>query len=540
MKTKTLASIAFILALAFSVSLCLCGEKAYAQTSGVATIIHNGSALPSGAANFSEFILTTGTPTLYICNNSPSCTSSGQWVTSSGSTGYVNVALSNISGTAVDAGIYAGSGVTLTLGGFVGTSGANPTGVLVIGGNAYTGTSQTPGGVTFEPGTTAAVGATPANINFTGQAGFGTTGLGSNIYFTAGAGGSTSPLNAGLISFGAGGAAVVTSESSPLTGSFVPSIYSKVGAGSYNGEVDYVNGGSGNGVIRVTGMNFAFYADNTYDFDLAAYRPRSLYLGTGLYLGSTAVGFTGETSSVSGNLMAAGTVAGSSVLLCTDAAGHLTQTTSGCPPVPTTATLVSGNYVSASGAAAVQDSTVNAGPYLGSTLPWETVANCSGTALGTITSANTGYIFGLTLEFPEKTTKLEYDVVNADNTANTYDVALFLGVPSSTNNRVLHIGASSSTGLAGTTFAPANGWRGANWFEGATTLQPGRYYLMFTSNCTLGGTSCAEIQANAISTMFYWPGSGGVSIAAGGASPSTYTSSADSPSSSTVPCLFIE
>jgi hypothetical protein len=539
MKMKCI-SFPFILALAFSVSLCLCGEKAFAQIPGLATVVHSGATLPVGAPANSIFVLTTGTPTIYICNNSPSCTSSGQWVTASGSTGYVNVALSNLSGVAVNTALYAAVSTNMTISGYLGTSGNNPTNVYVLGGNSYAGSTQTPGSVYIEPGTPANVSATPGNINLLGAAGYGTTGLGSNIYIQSGAGGSSNVLDAGLISFAGGGAAIVASEASPLTGSFVPSIYAKVGSGAYGGEIDYVNGGSTNGVIRITGMNFAFYADNTYDFDLAAYRPHNVYIGTGLYLGSTSVGFTGETSTISANLMGAGTVSGSSKFLCTDASGDLTITTSGCPAIPSTAALVAGDYVSASSPSATQDSTVKAGPYAGTTLPWETVANCSASSLGTITTANKGYIFGLTLEFPLSTSALEYDVTNADNTGNTYDVALFQGAPSGTENRLLHIGATSSTGQPGTTFAPAVGWQHLSWYEGTTTLQPGRYYLMFTSSCTAGGASCAEISANASSTMFYWPGSGGVTIAAGGASPTTYSSSADSPSSSTVPCLFIE
>ena len=527
---------ALLLALAVSVSLCL---SSFAQTPGLATRVQHGASLPSGAEQFTEFILTSGTPTLYICNASP-CTSSGQWVTSSGSTGYVNQALSNLSGVAINTALYAGVATNMTISGFPGASGNNPTSAYVYGGNAYTGTSQTPGSVTLSPGTPAGSAATPGNIYLTGVAGYGTTGLGSNIYLQAGAGGSTTPLAAGLISLGGGGATPVASETSPLTGSYVPSLVATVGAGSNGGEVDFVSGASSNGVIRLTGMPFAFYADNTYDFDLAAYRPKNVYIGTGLYLSSTTVGFTGTTSAISANLMGAGTVSGSSALLCTDASGNLTITTSSCPVVPTTGTLTSGNYVKASGTHAVADSGVATGPYAGSSLPWVTAPTCSGTSLGTTTSSNKALIFGLTLAFPLSTSELEYDVTNADNTGNTYDVALFQGVPSATNNRLLHIGATSSTGQPGTTFAPSTGWQHLNWYEGATVLQPGRYYLMFTSSCTAGGTGCAEINANASSTMFYWPGAGGVSISTGGASPTTYTSSADSPSSSTVPCMFVE
>jgi len=538
MKRKYSTSIVLALALAF----CLCSGEAFAQA-GQASILHNGTVLPVGAPQWSVYVLQGGTPTIYICNNSPTCTLSGQWVTSAAGAGCAacaTQALSNLSSVAVNTTIFSATGVVMTISGFAGTAGLSPTNAGILGGNAFTATSQTPGSVLIAPGNPAAVGATPGNIKLTGANGFGTTGLGSNIYFQSGAGGSTTPLGAGLISFAGGGATAVASETSPLTGTYVPSLYFLAGSGTSGGEIDFVGGGSSNGVIRVTAMPFAFYADNTYDFDLSAYRPKNVYVGTGFYLASTTIGYTGNTSAITGKLMAAGTVAGSSSLLCTDASGNLTITTSSCPAVATTATLVSGNYTKASGAAGIQDSTVVAGPYPGTTLPWETVAECTSTALSTITSANKGYIFGLTLQFPESTSKLEYDVLTADNTANQYDVAIYQGAPSGTENRLLHIGSSSSTGQPGTTFAPATGWRSLNWFEGTTTLQPGRYYLMLTSSCTVGGTSCAQVQADSNSIMFYWPGSGGVSIVAGGASPATYSSSADSPNSSTVPCFFIE
>jgi hypothetical protein len=45
---------------------------------GLASYLRFGSSLPSGAPQYSVFVLTTG-PGIYICNANP-CTSSGQWV----------------------------------------------------------------------------------------------------------------------------------------------------------------------------------------------------------------------------------------------------------------------------------------------------------------------------------------------------------------------------------------------------------------------------------------------------------------------------
>ena len=47
---------------------------------GQATSIHSGSSLPSGAAQWSIFMLTSGNTGLYWCNNSPTCTSTPNWV----------------------------------------------------------------------------------------------------------------------------------------------------------------------------------------------------------------------------------------------------------------------------------------------------------------------------------------------------------------------------------------------------------------------------------------------------------------------------
>lgn len=46
---------------------------------GSTTTIRTGASLPSGAAQWSVFILTSGATGLYQCNNSPTCTSASQW-----------------------------------------------------------------------------------------------------------------------------------------------------------------------------------------------------------------------------------------------------------------------------------------------------------------------------------------------------------------------------------------------------------------------------------------------------------------------------
>ena len=194
---------------------------------------------------------------------------------------------------------------------------------------------------------------------------------------------------------------------------------------------------------------------------------------------------------------------------------------------------VSGDYASFDANLNTKDSTVVAGPYA---TPWQLPNKCSGATGSFLTTANKAFIWEVNLTFPLLTSKVGYGVITADNNSgagHNYDLALYKGVPSSTNNRVLHIGSSSSLGQPGTVFAPTGStapgtYTVLNWFEGSTTLQPGRYYLMLTSDCVAGTTSCAQLNGDSGFTTLYYNNS--ASIAAGGASPTTYTSSADAPS----------
>jgi hypothetical protein len=137
------------------VSVLLLAAVSLAQTiPGVATRVANGPTLPTNAGQYTMFVLTTGTPTLYICNNNP-CMVSGDWVASGGGGGGgggANTALSNLSGTAVNTGIYAATTVTMTLSGFQGTTSLAPTGVVIEGGSGYSTASQAGGSATLEGG----------------------------------------------------------------------------------------------------------------------------------------------------------------------------------------------------------------------------------------------------------------------------------------------------------------------------------------------------------------------------------------------------
>ena len=135
MTKKSILSLAATLLLALGVSF---GQTAIP---GVSTRVANGSGLPPYAARNTIYVLDNGdgTQVIYVCGVNV-CTSSGQWVASGGGGGGgggANQALSNLSGTAVNAAITAGPGTGLTLGGFNGTSG-NPgaSSVTIVGGNA--------------------------------------------------------------------------------------------------------------------------------------------------------------------------------------------------------------------------------------------------------------------------------------------------------------------------------------------------------------------------------------------------------------------
>lgn len=127
---------------------------------------------------------------------------------------------------------------------------------------------------------------------------------------------------------------------------------------------------------------------------------------------------------------------------------------------------------------AITDSGVLSGPY---PIPWLTVYRGSGSATF---SQNVVKMWGVVLTFPLSTYSVAYDVLTADNTGNTYDI----GIANTSGAIVLNLGAT-----AGTTFAPTAGAKTANWSQGTKILQPGKYYVVITTNCA---SSCAAIYGN--------------------------------------------
>jgi hypothetical protein len=298
--------------------LLLAGVSLGQAIPGVGTRVANGPTLPTNAGQYTMFVLTTGTPTPYICNNNP-CMVSGDWVASGGGGGGgggANTALSNLSGTAINTSLFAASGVTLTLSGFNGTSSLGATGVTIEGGTSYSGGSLAGPGVVIQGGTAGGIGGNGGSVSILG--GTALAGVGGSIFLTAnnGAGSnqgggslflkSGSPTgtgNYGFLSVGLSGANYVGSYT-PLTG-FQQGAYFNVG-NTQPGEIDFVSGASSNGAIRITGMNFAFSPDNTYDFDLSTYRPRNAWFGGNINAGGSGT-FTGALTSggaITGNSVA--------------------------------------------------------------------------------------------------------------------------------------------------------------------------------------------------------------------------------------------
>lgn len=523
--------------LIFAIALSsLSSLHATAVTPGVATIVHQGASLPVGAAQFSIFVLNTGTPTLYICNANP-CTTSGNWVAASGAgscTGCANSALSNIAFVAIGAPLLPATGFALDIGGAAGTSGTAPTDVVIQGGLAFSGSNTQFGGevditggqgqgTTGGGGGNVVIQGGPASAGPTGNVlisggiatGTNNTGLVSLFTSQAGTGGTSggiflqAALGPGNVNTGSGN---ITMQAGDVT--------LEVGAGTAgHGEIDFINANGSSGIIDIQNFSFSYATDNTYDFDLSNKRPHDMWIGDHLFIGSTTAGFSGTVSNFTGPLMAVSFASGTNSFLCTDGSVSLGMTTA-CPTVITTpGTLVSGNYPAANGVNTIGDSGVTAGPY---TCQWLTFPTTSGTGDALSGTGNRATIWKVWLGTPCVTTGVTYAVGTADNTSHTYDLGLF----SAAGTLLAHTGST-----AGTTFAASTGAKDASWLS-STTLQPGIIYIGLTSSCTstcatLAGASGNALsrESNAVVTV-----SGGGSFS-GGISPpgDTSTSTANTP-----------
>ena len=161
------------------------------------------------------------------------------------------------------------------------------------------------------------------------------------------------------------------------------------------------------------------------------------------------------------------------------------------PGYPTSGALVTGDYAKASGAGAIADSGVVAGPY---SIPWPTSLYSGGSATASFNSASgKAQLWGFGLTFPESTTQFSYYVQTADTGNCTYDI----GVLNTSGNI-----AASGNAHIGNTSAAAGGFNSVGWhttaLAGSSTLQPGKYYIAITASAISG---CAVLGAASVPTF---------------------------------------
>jgi hypothetical protein len=112
-------------------------------------------------------------------------------------------------------------------------------------------------------------------------------------------------------------------------------------------------------------------------------------------------------------------------------------------------------------------------------VPWVTVYRGGAALTPDITGTNKVKLWGVVLTFPLTTTMVTYNVATVDNSVNLYD----LGIYDTAGNLLTHTGA-----IAGSTSMNGSGAHTVGW--PTVTLQPGKYYIGFTTNCT---TTCGAI-----------------------------------------------
>ena len=161
------------------------------------------------------------------------------------------------------------------------------------------------------------------------------------------------------------------------------------------------------------------------------------------------------------------------------------------PGYPTSGALVTGDYAKASGAGAIADSGVVAGPY---SIPWPISLYTGGTTTASFNSASgKAQLWGFGLTFPESTTQFSYYVQTADTGNCTYDIGIL-----NTSGNI----AASGNAHIGNTSAAAGGFNSVGWhtttLAGSSTLQPGKYYIAITASATSG---CAVLGAGSMPTF---------------------------------------
>ncbi|MCU1270949.1 MAG: putative autotransporter protein [Acidobacteriaceae bacterium] len=188
--------------------------------------------------------------------------------------------------------------------------------------------------------------------------------------------------------------------------------------------------------------------------------------------------------------------------------------------------MTSGNYPKANGSAGLGDSGVNAGPY---SIPWITVYRGGGSSAFS-TSANLVKLWGVVLTWPVTTAQVTYNVSTGDtNTSGScnYDI----GIADTTGNIKLHLGSTANQTF-GSSGAHTITWSGG----GSTTLQPGKYYVAFTTSCP---ANAAVLSGDGSGASVTFQNAGTAGITAGG-SLTSFTPPSDSWSwGATVPAIVV-
>jgi hypothetical protein len=180
---------------------------------------------------------------------------------------------------------------------------------------------------------------------------------------------------------------------------------------------------------------------------------------------------------------------------------------SGFAAVNPAGSVAANDYVKGAGSSSVTDSGVLAGPY---PVPWITAMRGGGTATF---AQNVVKMWGVVLTYPLMTSTVIYNVTTADTAANSYDIGIACGQTScgsySAGQIVLNVGATAATTFAGTT-----GGKTLSWLQGQKTLQPGKYFLVLTTNCA---SACAAIAAGGSSADITFQNAGTAGSTSGGA-----------------------
>jgi hypothetical protein len=259
-------------------------------------------------------------------------------------------------------------------------------------------------------------------------------------------------------------------------------------AGPSGGSVHGIALGTGSSVRwRLSPLSpfwFGPDADNAYDLGDPTHRVRTGYFQTSIVLaGTTLSAVQGNGSKVQ---LSTGTTTNGHVVTY-DANGNAADSGTALASLPTTATLVSGNLVKASGAGAIADAGVVAGPYPSK---WWTFPSGTGST-GFSASSGKATVFGVHIDYWWTFSKINYKVAAADTAGATYD----LGLADRTGAIVCHIGNTA----AATNFT-ATGAHQLNLVSSCSG-PPGDYYETITCSATSGCATLTATSANAITNI---------------------------------------